>query len=345
MSRKAVMWALFLFCAHTSLGFGQSFPLEWEAYQSPKYFYSIQSGTNPDGLPSNEYNEILTSSAISGLARQLEVKVSEVAELDKQSSNGISSVSYSSKSSYTTDVKLKLVTTKTQYSKRDNTWYAIAYIDKASAISFFKKEIEDNLGSANRLYNNATDLISLGYKEKAKIELNEAIKFFSKTEEAFYWLKMCGLSASEYSSLLAIRNNLDNLIQQKIALLGHATTIFVDCKADLFGNQYEQFASSIKSRLASEDVSFVSSKSGADWVITIIAEARESNAVTYGSFSSYFSYVDAICKLLKVTTGQMVFEDSFSEKGGSTNSYLDAAKEAYKQLDSKISNVIMDKIE
>lgn len=345
MRRQMMMWALFLCCAHSYIGVAQSIPAEWALYQSPKYFCSIQSGSNPEGLPTNEYFEILTASATSGLARQLEVKINETAELEKNSVNGISSVSYSSKSAYSTDVKLKLVATKTQYSRQDNTWYAVAYIDKASAISLFKKEVEDNLASANRLYINATDLISLGYKEKAKIELNEAIKFFSKTEDAFYWLKMCGLSASDYSSLLAIRNNLDNLIRQKIALLGHATTIFVDCKADLFGNQNEQFASSIKSRLASEDVSFVSSKSGADWVITIIAEARESNAVTYGSFSSYFSYVDAICKLFKATTGQMVYEDSFSEKGGSTNSYLDAAKEAYKQLDSKIYNAILDKIE
>lgn len=342
MLKKMVVWALFLICPHTYSGFAQSYPPEWEVYQSPKYFCSIQSGLNPERMDDNEYFDILTSSAISGLARQLEVRVNETAELDKRSNSGLSSVSYSSKTSYSSDVKLKLVTTQTHYSKRESTWYAIAFIDKSSAISFFKKEIEDKLSTANRLYNNANDLISLGYKERAKNELNEALKSFSITEEAFYWLKVCGLNASEYSALLEIRNNLENLVQQKIALLGHSTTIFIDCSANLFGAQYDMFTSSIKSRLSSDDVSFVSSKSGADWVITITAESKEHNAVTYGTLSSYFSYVDATCKLYKATTGQMVYENSFSEKGGSTNSYIDAAKEAFKQLSSIICNIVGD---
>lgn len=345
MKRTVLMWALFFFCAHAFIGFAQSHPTEWEVYMSPKYFYSIQSGANPKGLPNNEYFDILTSSAISGLARQMEVKVNETAELEKSSVNGLSTVSYSSHSSYTTDVKLKLVTTKTQFSKRENTWYAIAFIEKNAAISFFKKEIEDNLSAAERLYNNANDLISLSYKEKAKNELNEAIKYFSKTEDAFYWLKMCGLSSNEYTSLIGIRNNLDNLIHQRIALLGHSTTIFIDCNAVCLEEQYSQLASSIKSKLASDDVSFVSSKSGADWVITIIAEARENNSVSYGSLYSYFSYVDVTCKVLKAITGQLVYENSFSEKGGSTISYKDAAKEAYKQVNAKLCYLILDVIE
>ena len=339
------MWALLLMCAHSFAVRAQSAPEEWDIYQSSKYLFSIQSGSNPDGLPGNEYLENLTSSAITGLARQIEVKVNETASLEKSSMNGISSVSYSSKSVFTTDVNLKLVVTKSYYSKKNNLWFAIAYIEKAVAISYFKKEIEDKLSAIERLLNNANDLISLGYKEKAKSELAKSLNYFDRTEDAFSWLKLCDVSASDYSSLLSIRNNLNNLIMQKIALLGHSTTIFVDCKADLFGAQYEQFTSSIKARIASEDISFVASKSGAEWVITIIAVAREYNAASYGSFSSYFSYVDAICKIFKVTTGQMIYEYSFSEKGGSTCSYIDAAKEAYKQLDSKISNVILSKME
>ena len=340
-----MMWALFFMCAHSFIGFAQSYPSDWDAYQSSKYFYSIQSGSNPEGLPNNEYFEILTSSAISALARQLEVKVSETAELEKISRNGISSVSYTSKSSYSTDVKLKLVNTKTHFSKKDNTWSAIAYIEKSSTISYFKKVIEDNLSSAERLYNNSNDLISLGYKEKAKKELSNALEYFSKTEEAFYWLKMCGLSSSEYTALLGIRNNLDSLIQQKVAQLGHDTALYIACTADCFGTNYDQLESSLKSRLSSEDRSFVNNKASADWIITINASARQHNAVSYGSLSSYFAYVDAKCTLYKATTGQMIYEGSFSEKGGSTISYDESAKDAYKRIASKILGAIDDLIE
>lgn len=345
MKRIIMIWTLFLLCAHSFIGFAQSCPLEWEIYQSPKYFSNVQSGSNPEGLSTNEYFEILTSSAISGLARQLEVTVNETAELEKISNNGISSVSYSSKSTYSTDVKLKLVNTKTLFSKKDNTYYAIAYIEKSSTISYFKKVIEDNLSAVERLYNNSNDLISLGYKEKAKKELINALEYFSKTEEAFYWLKMCGSSSNEYTALLGIRNNLDGLIQQKVAQLGHDTTLFITCKADCFGTEYDQLESSLKSRVSSEDRSFVNNKASADWIITINATARQHNAVSYGSLSSFFAYVDAKCTLYKATTGQMIFEGSFSEKGGSTISYDEAAKDAYKRITSKILGAIDDLIE
>lgn len=345
MKRTVLLWALFFFCAHTFIGFAQSYPTEWEIYMTPKYFYSIQSGSNPEGLPDNDYFDILTSSSISGLAIQIEVKVNETAELEKSSVNGLSTVSYSSRSSYSADVKLKLVTTKTRFSKRENTWYAIAFIEKNAAITFFKKEVEDNLSAAERLYNRANDLISLGYKEKAKNELNEAIKCFSKTEEAFYWLKMCGLSSSEYTSILGLRNNLDSLIQQKLAQLGHDTTLFIKCTADCFGSNYTQLERSIKSKLSSEDRSFVSNKAPADWIITIDASARQHNSVSYGSLSSFFTYVDASCSLYKAATGQMIYEGAFSEKGGSTVNYEESAKDAYKRIASKIIGTIEDLIE
>lgn len=340
-----MIWALLSLCAHTFFGYAQSYPADWDVYQSPKYFYSIQSGSNSEGLSNNEYFEILTSSAISGLARQLEVKVNETAELEKISNNGASSVSYSSKSSYSTDVKLKLVNTKTHFSKKDNTWYAIAYIEKSSTISYFKKVIEDNLSAAERLYNYSNDLISLGYKEKAKKELSSALEYCSKTDEAFYWLKMCGISSSEYTAILGIRNNLDSLIQQKVAQLGHDTTLFIACTANCFETNYNQLESSLKSRLSSEDRSFVNNKASADWIITINASARQHNAVSYGSLSSYFAYVDATCTLYKATTGQMIYEGSFSEKGGSTISYDESAKDAYKRIASKILSAIDGLIE
>lgn len=345
MRRIATLWALFLVCAHSFIGAAQSIPAEWEIYQSPKYFSNVQSGSNPEGLPINEYLEFLTSSAISWLARQLEVKVHETAELEKNSVDGISSVSYSSKSTYGTDVKLKLVVTKTYYSKKDNLWSTIAFIEKASTTAYFKKVIEDNLSTAERIYNNANDLIGLGYKEKAKVELNTAIDYFKKTEEAFYWLKMCGISSSEYASILSIRNDLDSLIQQKILQLGHDTTLFIKCSADCFGSSYGQLESTIKAKLSSEERSFVSNKASADWVITINATAREHNAVSYGSLSTYFTYVDAICTLYKATTNQLIYESSFTEKGGSTTNYTESAKDAYKRLSSSIINAIEDRIE
>lgn len=345
MRSKLIIWSLFLLCVHTATVFAQSYPEDWKVYQSPKYFCCFQSGTNPDGMPIETYLEALTSAAISGLARQMEVQVSETAELEKTSINGTSSVSYSSHTSYSTDVKLKLVNTKTQYNKREKLWYAIAYIEKQFAISFFTKEIEDNLSTAERIYNNAKDLISLGYKEKAKNELNEATKCFSKTEEAFYWLKMSGLSNSEYSSILGVRHNIENLITQALIQLGHNTTLYIKCSADCFGAKYGQLENDLKSKLSSEDRSFVTNKATADWIIDINASAREYNAVSYGSLSSYFSYVDANCTIFKAATSQMIFEGSFSEKGGSTINYEDSAKDAYRRIVSKILGIIEENIE
>ena len=343
--RKLILWALLFLCAHSFDLFAQSAPPTWEEFQSSNYFYSFQYGSNPDGMTSEDYLETLLTSAISGLARQIEVKVKETADLEKISKNGTSAISYSSSSTYTTDVKLNLVSTKTFFSKKDNIGYAIAYIDKSSASLFFKKEIEDKFSEAKRLYTNANDLLSLGYKEKSKKELTEAIKCFSMMDEAFYWLKLCGISSNDYTSLLEIRNDINVLVQQKIAQLGHDNAIYISCTADCFGSEYNQLEGIIKSKLYSEDRSFVSSRSSADWVITINASAREHNSVSYGSLSSYFCYVDATCKIYKVNTGQMIYEGAFSEKGGSTISYSESGKDAYTRIASKIIGAVEGKIE
>ena len=90
---------------------------------------------------------------------------------------------------------------------------------------------------------------------------------------------------------------------------------------------------------------FVRSGNEADWIITITAIAREYSKSYFGSVSSYFAYVDAKISIDKVATQQRIYEDAISEKGGHTHNYKQAARQAYKDISPKISEIIKGQIQ
>ena len=65
---------------------------------------------------------------------------------------------------------------------------------------------------------------------------------------------------------------------------------------------------------------------------------REGN--TTPSYGTYFTYVDADVSVTQRGTNQVVYEDRFSQKGGDTRGYKEAANEAYRRLTNTISDAV-----
>ena len=55
-------------------------------------------------------------------------------------------------------------------------------------------------------------------------------------------------------------------------------------------------------------------------------------------------YVDANVSVTKTATGQRVYENMFTEKGGHTHNYEQAARDAYKYVTPKICQTVEEQV-
>lgn len=93
----------------------QQYPPEWTKYTLGGYMYDIQSDSNDKNLPETDFKDYLLNIARTNLAKQVQVRVQDAANLDKQSVNGRTTITYSASTNFSTNVNLKLVETKTAY--------------------------------------------------------------------------------------------------------------------------------------------------------------------------------------------------------------------------------------
>jgi hypothetical protein len=158
---------------------------------------------------------------------------------------------------------------------------------------------------------------------------------------------MLSIDADVTDEDLAIEetNTLKKRYQALTSDLKNGINIFLSCHAYIFGQTYNALKGEIQGALSPMGCTFVRSGSEADWVITITATAREYNKYDSGSVSSYYAYVDAKISIEKGATGQRIYEDAISEKGGHTHNFEQAARTAYKSLSPKISKIIKEQIQ
>ena len=150
--------------------------------------------------------------------------------------------------------------------------------------------------------------------------------------------------ADEESLQLQLTRTLQHRLTELVAQLQHGINIYLNCTANMFGTNYDDLASAIQGDLSPIGCSFVSSASQADWAITITAPARQYNKTDFGGYSSYFAYVDATVVITKTATGQCIHKSVISEKGGHTLNYEQAARDAYRSIVPKISELIKQQI-
>lgn len=340
---KKCFLSLVCILVHVVVALAQNCPAEWRQYTGVGYISDVQQGYNNQGMTEVAYKNYLSDIARANLARQLEVKVRDFATTTRAAVNGDVSIGYQSSTNFSTELNLKYVKTLAKYNPLTREGYAIAFIDKSSAIRSYKNEIELIVSRADNALKTATSYKSSGFKNKAREELAEVLPEFNRTEDLFFALTFLDES-SNYRTLQSRCSALQRKIKQMLADLKHATVVYVKCKADMFGMQYNSLLNEIKGVLSAKGCSFTADAANADYSVEVDASAREHAHSTYGSTTTYFAYVDASIKIYKVITSQRIYEDEIMVKGGSIN-YKAAARDAYKKVSKAVGDAISDNIE
>lgn len=337
---------LLLVLVGISLGvFAQQYPSEWMKYTAGGYLSDIQSDRNDRNQSGTEFISHLLNAARLNLAKQVQMRIRDFAELKKNSINGQTVVSYSSETQFSTDVDFKLIETKSHYDPEKKEGYAIAYVDKHAACQYYQNEIALFLGKADNSLTIARNYIGSGFKNRAKTELEAILSGFKTTDEAFFLLGIFGLSQRESEELLMQRNEREQIVKQILADLQCSTSIYLDCVADIFGIKYAALEHELKGKLSAEGCNFIVDPTQADWIIRVNVNAREYNHLTMNSRLLYFAYVDADISIDKVITSQRVCEDRTSLKGGHTHNYTEAARAACRDLSNQLNKIILKNIQ
>ncbi len=308
------------------------YPDEWKNFTSHNFIYDIQSERKNADRSDTELVNTLLEVARTNIAKQIQIKV-----------EGNSSVK--GKTTYATDIDVNLVLTKSHFNPHSNKMYVMAYINKEDAVRFYKRQIDVVFSAVEKHIAIADDYIETGFIAKAEEEIAKTDNEFKKLEKPIFFLTVFDCPEYELQSVLQRHNELEQTTKRKITDMKYGTDIYVQCAADMFGQNYMNLSKELKAALSNTmECNFVDDKSAADWAITVNANSREYNKVDYGSTSSYFSYVDAEITLEKVMTAQRVYEDMITEKGAHTRDFKEAARDAYKKITPKIINLVTENI-
>lgn len=318
----------------------QDFPVEWVKYTFEEYLFDLEVASNERGLPESDFMKEMLNLAYGNLAKKVAVNVNVNSSMKKQAVNGQAQVIYNSNTDLSTDLSLKLVDSRTFYDAKKKEGYVIAFIEKAAALTYYQNEIEQILGKADKALRVSGDYILSGFKEKALNEINDVLPEFEKVDEIFFWLNSFGFSQEQQEIQRKQCIEKEQELKKRAAELKNATTIFIDCMVDLFGTPYTTLGKEIAGKIASEEYGFVSSRSDADWVITLRGSARRYNEDTPGKTTVYFSGVDVQINIDKIISAKRICEEEISGRSGHTISYEEAARLAYKELVPKIASII-----
>ena len=317
-------------------------------YTSDDYMYSCRQDVNDRQQDRQTFLQILSRNALTTLAEQFQVNIKSAAVLDKTAINGKTAISYNSLSQFSTDMTLKLAQVKTEYNAQSSQGWAIAFIDKKQARTYYINEYNKALSRINTSLANAKNLINMGYKIRARDEeLKPVIKEFDKAGDAVAWLNLFGYPDDKSAVLLKQCSDAEQEVKLLLSQLQHGVAVYLQTNASLDGNPYRAFADMIKGKLEKLGCNFVTSSSHADWIINI--DARISKTVHHQGLA-YFAYADGTLTVTNAATMQVIFQDALSAledghpdgiKGdGDTRSFAPSARSAYK----KTAEIVSEKI-
>ncbi len=249
-------------------------------------------------------------------------------------------------SSTTTSVDMKIpgLQIDAWRNPQTGTIYAFAYVKKSTLIRQLEKQITVALTKVEMSLDQVDQLIAIGQKLQARSAAEKALPLFAEVDEAQKLLVAVDADATEETLMLNETRQLQQRLMAMVAHLKNALTICIKVHATAFESTYPALQEELKGALSQLGCNFVTDPSTADWVIDISATAREYNKVATGNINTYFAYVDATISITKTATGQRVYENMFTEKGGHTHNYQQAARDAYKYLTPKISQVVQKQV-
>lgn len=251
---------------------------------------------------------------------------------------------FASSTTTTVDMKIPGLQIESWRDPQTGSIYAFAYVKKSTLIRQLEKQITVALTKVEMSLDQVDQLIATGQKLQARSAAEKALPLFAEVDEAQKLLVAVDSDATEETLMLSETRTLQQRLIAMVAQLKNALTICLKADAKIFSSMYPALQEELKGALSQLGCNFVTDPSTADWVIDIAAQAREYNTMTMGNVNTYFVYVDATVSITKTATGQRVYENMFSEKGGHTHNYHQAAREAYRYLTPKLHTAIESQV-
>lgn len=245
-----------------------------------------------------------------------------------------------SKTRTSVDMELSNLKSETYFDADNNKIAAFVYVKISDLIRQTDRKLSATIVKIESGLEEMDELVNNGDKLNAKTKGEKLEPFFADIDDLQRILIAVDADTDEEGLQMETTQQLRMRYVKTMAALKNGINIFLSCKADLFGSVYPTLANTIKGDLSKLGATFVTSPDQADWAIVINANARQYNAPTIGGYTTYFAYIDASIAIDKMATGQRIYEDAFSEKGGHTHNYTEAARDGYKQITPKLAAVI-----
>ncbi|MBP6872988.1 MAG: hypothetical protein KBC43_13340 [Bacteroidales bacterium] len=275
--------------------------------------------------------KLAQSELIEGVMVQIQSYTeSKVQDITQQSTSSVVQF-YEASVKTESNMELTGLTNEVFYNPETATVHAFSYANRYEIIGYYKANIGFYQQQIIQVVELSDRLYTDGEKVKARSELEKAIPLFARIDYS-------------YGVLLALKGNIDSLQYansmqmkstaiRKLADLEKGVIVFVQSSEDIFGSPSEILANALKRDL--KGCSFTADESASDWKVTIDAKARE-YSYTNGF---YFSYADVVLSLMKTRTGQLVYQEEFSQKGGGSD-YRKAARKAMEEAATVVSGKI-----
>jgi len=254
------------------------------------------------------------------------IKTKTQSSLSTQSVNGQydERESFENESSVETNSEITGMKTEVYHDKSTNNIYAFAYANKYELIGYYKSNLSVNVGQIESFVKTAQDLEATGEKAKARQQIEMAKPLFSKVRYAQDLLTAIDPNVSQEELQQQKTESLYNLLTQMQARLAQGVYVFVESSEDLSGQKVDIVANKVKAELAKNGCSFVETAKQADFRLSIKTTTRKISE----QGNIVFCYADVTVGLFDNHKQKNVYNDEFSQKGGSTT-YERAAREAF----------------
>lgn len=313
-------------------------------YPADEYFTGFSQDVKSGDEKVSEATERVKDMARASLSKSVITQIRSVSESYMQSveTGGNESIkkTFEKEVKAETDAEINGVKVKSYYNKNNDNVYAFAYAKRNDVISYYKSKISSNIQKIESLMKSAEEFSRKSEKSEAVKEYEKCIPLFAKINYAQGLLMAVDRNAGD-SAGLDMQKSI-KLHKKFVHELSEVkdTYIHLDISADVFDEETDVLENKLKAALAGNECTFTADTSGADFLISVDATAREYNH----AYNTYFSYVDARVDIKKAYNGEQIYQDEISQKGGSTKSYTSAAKEAFEDIIDKIKDKLLNNI-
>jgi len=312
----------------------------WRTEQYPSNAFI--TGFAQDGKKSNESlaeaNERLKDLARANLSESILASVQSVSESYKQSIaiDGSETINENFQTKTNISTNLEINGLRVESFVKNNIISGFAYANKYEIIGYYKANLNMYVQQIEGFISTATALEENREKSKAKAEFNKTLPVFTEVTKAQGILSAVDKNITDDDLKMEQTMKLYNEVVQANARLEQGIYVYIFTNEDIFGEKTIAIENHLKAILSENGCSFTNDESEADWKIKINATSREYNSLD----NIYFSYVDAKVELFKAPSDKHVFQNEFTQKGGS-KSYKEAARKAYNEVSKPISEKIL----